>query len=276
MLYEMIFPVGLMATRPDRRRAGSGVRMESPVPGRRHSRPHRRRCCSLRLPESPRWLIGRGTVRRSRGASSMQAEASARRKYPDDARRCQSRVKRPLRTPVRGRARCRRQARWSELLSPLYRARTLIAWTLWATRLLRRQRPEQLDADALPHASTRLDLKDALRAASLTNVAQVAILLACAFCIDKIGRRRLGGRLVPDRRRAAGRARRSSVTAGPGDGSLRYASLRPDRRRRSPCALSLHARGLSDADAGDRDGLWSTSWLRLASAVGPAAGRRCW
>ncbi|MGO8077877.1 hypothetical protein AB9F41_36415, partial [Rhizobium leguminosarum] len=35
----------------------------------------------------------------------------------------------------------------------------------------------------------KLELGSALRAASMTNFAQVAILLVCAFCIDRIGRR---------------------------------------------------------------------------------------
>ena len=34
-----------------------------------------------------------------------------------------------------------------------------------------------------------LGLKESLRAAAMTNVAQVAVLLICAFCIDRVGRR---------------------------------------------------------------------------------------
>ena len=35
-----------------------------------------------------------------------------------------------------------------------------------------------------------LTIAQSLRAGTLTNIAQVAILLACAFTIDRIGRRR--------------------------------------------------------------------------------------
>lgn len=34
-----------------------------------------------------------------------------------------------------------------------------------------------------------LGLRKSLRAASMTNVAQVIVLLVCAFCIDRVGRR---------------------------------------------------------------------------------------
>ncbi len=41
----------------------------------------------------------------------------------------------------------------------------------------------------LYHTVYKLPLQSALRAASLTNVAQVVVLLACAFLIDRTGRR---------------------------------------------------------------------------------------
>jgi len=41
----------------------------------------------------------------------------------------------------------------------------------------------------LYHTVYGLDLRDALRAASMTNVAQVVMLILCAFTIDRVGRR---------------------------------------------------------------------------------------
>ena len=98
-----------------------------------------------------------------------------------------------------------RGQRWTELLSGVYRGRTLIVWTLWAcayfiTNGLNNWMP------TLYGSVYHLSLSQALRAGTLTNVAQVVILLGCAFTIDRIGRRRstrLGCvRSGPDRRRA--------------------------------------------------------------------------
>jgi putative MFS transporter len=78
--------------------------------------------------------------------------------------------------------------RWRELLSPVYRGRTLIVWTLWASAFfiangLNNWMP------TLYREVYGLDLRDALRAASMTNVAQVVMLILCAFTIDRVGRR---------------------------------------------------------------------------------------
>src|SRR5439155_10677707 len=75
-----------------------------------------------------------------------------------------------------------------ELLAPAYRTRTMIVWILWAcaffiTNGLNNWMP------TLYSSVYHLSLGQALRAGTLTNVAQVAILLACAFAIDRIGRR---------------------------------------------------------------------------------------
>jgi len=80
------------------------------------------------------------------------------------------------------------RGRWSELLSPAFRTRTLIVWVLWA--------PAYLVANSLnnwlPTLYTtvyHLALPQALRAASMTNVAQVGVVLICALVIDRTGRR---------------------------------------------------------------------------------------
>jgi len=71
----------------------------------------------------------------------------------------------------------------------VYLRRTLIVWVLWAsayfiTNGLNNWMP------TLYNRVYGLSLDQALRAGTLTNVAQVIILLGCAFAIDRVGRRR--------------------------------------------------------------------------------------
>jgi putative MFS transporter len=113
-----------------------------------------------------------------------------------------------------------------------------------------------------------LDLQVALRAASLTNVAQVALLLVCAFTIDRIGRRNwvmasfvLGGGALA----ALGLYGASSVLAVMILGTLAYGIIGSTNAvlylytpEIYPTRMRAIATGLA------------TSWLRLASAVAPA------
>ncbi len=196
LLYELIFPIGLMMT-------GQIGAVLVPtlgwqimfliggVPGLVVT------ALLLRLPESPRWLISKGrlaeadavireieaTVKPGSGTRDPGFESqvsTARRGGPsvsDEARGAKSEG------PPEARS------RWMELLSGVYRGRTLIVWTLWAcayfiTNGLNNWMP------TLYSSVYHLSLGQALRAGTLTNVAQVAILVGCAFTIDRIGRRR--------------------------------------------------------------------------------------
>lgn len=78
--------------------------------------------------------------------------------------------------------------RWLEVLGSVFRGRTLIAWSLWASSFFVANSLNNW-MPTLYHTIYMLDLPTALRAASMTNVAQVVILLVCAFCIDRVGRR---------------------------------------------------------------------------------------
>ena len=187
MLYEMIFPVGLMVT-------GQIGALVVPllgwqvmfliggIPGLVIAG------LVLRLRESPRWLIGKGRlaeaeaiiteIERSavRGALGPESAASDR-----DTQVSGNDEKAPT---VENSG-----TRWMELLSPFYRRRTAVVWTLWAsayfiTNGLNNWMP------TLYNQEYGLTIAQALRAGTLTNVAQVAILLGCAFAIDRIGRRR--------------------------------------------------------------------------------------
>ncbi|MEH2475110.1 putative MFS transporter [Nitrobacteraceae bacterium AZCC 2161] len=178
LLYEMIFPIGLMVT-------GQVGALLVPLfgwktmfligglPGLLVA------WLLLRLPESPRWLIGQGRfaeaeavvteMERSSGVAGSDAHAAAAM---------------PARVPVTAKDR----GKWSELLSPAYRARTLVVWVLWASAFLIANSLNNW-MPTLYTTVYHLGVADALRAASMTNVAQVLLLLVCAMVIDRTGRK---------------------------------------------------------------------------------------
>jgi putative MFS transporter len=157
-------------------------------------------------------------------------------------------------------------SRWRELLSGVYRGRTLIVWTLWAcayfiTNGLNNWMP------TLYGSVYHLSLGQALRAGTLTNVAQVAILLGCAFAIDRIGRRRwtaagfaAGAALLA----MLGTFAAQSVTAVIVLVTVSYGivgSVNAVLYLYTPEIYPTRMRAIGTASA--------TCWLRLASAAGP-------
>lgn len=225
LLYEMIFPIGLMVT-------GQVGALLVPLwgwktmfligglPGLIIA------LLLLRLPESPRWLIGKGrladadaiiarmeasavglraapastqgawtqgtstqgastqgtsTQATSTQATSTQGASTARKSSQASPA---TRIATPANQPITARPR----GKWSELLSPAYRSRTLIVWVLWASAFLIANSLNNW-MPTLYTTVYHLGLKDALRAASMTNVAQVALLLVAALAIDRTGRK---------------------------------------------------------------------------------------
>jgi putative MFS transporter len=170
LLYEMIFPIGLMA-------AGQAGAWLVPLWGWQTIFLIGGIPCLVigvlvaRLPESPRWLISQGRLREAEEIV-RQVEASTGQ-LPAVAEEVPYTVGR---------------TRWSEVVSSTYRRRTFIIWMLWfcayfVSNTLNNWLP------TLYNTVYRLDLKQSLRAASLTNITQVLLLLICAFCIDRFGRR---------------------------------------------------------------------------------------
>jgi putative MFS transporter len=256
LLYELIFPIGLMVTGQIGAQLVPAfgwqiMLLAGGVPGLVIT------ALLLRLPESPRWLIEHGhLVQADAIITEMEASAGRHAASPE-----------PARAAPTGRARAAGpRGRWRELLAPRYRGPTVVVWVLWTTAYLITNGLNNW-MPTLYQRTYHLGLSQALRAGTLTNVAQVVILLGCALAIDRIGRRRwsvacfaAGAALLA----VLGLAGSGSVTEVVVLVSLSYGfvgSINAVLYLYTPEIYPTRMRAIGTGAA--------TCWLRLASAAGP-------
>ena len=152
------------------------------------------------------------------------------------------------------------------MLASSYRSRTLVVWVLWACAFFVANSLNNW-MPSLYNTVYHLGLQASLRAASLTNVAQVLLLLLCAMFIDRVGRRNwntaafaAGGILLA----ALGVAGTQSLFSVEILATLSYGvigTVNAVLYLYTPEIYPTRMRAMGTAVA--------TAWLRLASAVGP-------
>jgi putative MFS transporter len=253
MLYELIFPIGLLCTA----QLGALIVptlgwhwmfLVGGVPGLVIAAMVRT------LPESPRWLIGKCRYEEAEQII-RQIEASTPLRMVEEDR---------VPPPVLHARAARGSVR--ELFSPFYRRRTFVVWTLWATAYFVANGLNNW----LPSLYTtvyHLPVPQALRAASLSNVFSTVAVFACALLIDRVGRKRwalaayaVSGSLLLLLWWQGARTAASVI----GFGSSAYAAMGT-----VTVLLYLYTPEVYPTRIRAAGTALATSWLRLASAAGP-------
>ncbi|TQK03487.1 MFS transporter [Herbaspirillum sp. SJZ107] len=185
ILYELIFPLGLLAAAQlgaflVPRFGWEYMFLVGGIPGLIVT------FLILRLPESPRWLISKGRFSDAENViKGIEASTPRRNLDPQrDVGEVNQRVAHLL-DGLQG----QKKGSWKELFSPFYRGRTVVVWALWASSYFIANGINNW-LPSLYKTVYHLPLQESLRMASLSNVLSVLAVLACAFLVDRIGRRR--------------------------------------------------------------------------------------
>ncbi|HEY3463537.1 MAG TPA: MFS transporter [Amycolatopsis sp.] len=177
LLYEVIFPVGLMF-------AGIAGYFLVPVYGWRAlfvvglvpavlTIPLR-----LLMPESPRWLAAKGRVEKADKVVSMLENEAVKQGHV---------LTEPVIRPVGPKVKTRSD--WRELFQGIYRGRTLMIWVLWATVYLVNNGLVTW-LPTLYKQLFHLPLQTSLAYGWVTSGVGVLASVACALLIDRVGRKR--------------------------------------------------------------------------------------
>lgn len=203
------------------------------------------------LRESPRWLLLKGKYNEAEHIVE-EIEASTDKRLPVTMA-----VKKSEPEP---------KANWRELFSPFYRWRTMIVWLLWFSAYFISNGLNNW-LPSMYKTIYKLSLSQSLHAASITNVFQVVMVLACAFLIDRIGRKKwttvaflVAGVLLIALFINGAKSAQSVMFLGSASYGV-IGTITVLLYLYTPEIYPTRMRAMGTA--------FATTWLRLASAIGP-------
>ncbi|WP_433693758.1 MFS transporter [Herbaspirillum seropedicae] len=185
VLYELIFPLGLLAAAQVGaflvpRFGWEYMFLVGGIPGILVA------LLITRLPESPRWLIARGRLDDAEKLIRTLEASTPKRNL--DAQTDKQAIEQRINALAAGAGK-RQRGSWKELFSPVYRGRTIIVWLLWASSYFVANGINNW-LPSLYKTVYHLPLQESLRMASVSNVLSACAVLGCALLIDRVGRRR--------------------------------------------------------------------------------------